>query len=170
MSNTDRGTEAPQPTLSHMYGNKASPNPDYPQDIRVVTGDNTVKVLGKNLFNKEDVINAYLNNNGTTTNNNNFRVSDYIDIAGTSKVTVSGYVGSSELCCFYDSSQNFISYFSIGGSSYTTMTATVPNDAVYIRVTIKKDYLTTFQLEKSASATTYEPYTEQTQLISLGNI
>lgn len=32
------------------YTNGASPNPDYPQEVQVVTGDNTIKVVGKNLF------------------------------------------------------------------------------------------------------------------------
>ena len=32
-------------------GGMPSPNPDYPQDINVVTGDSTVKITGKNLFN-----------------------------------------------------------------------------------------------------------------------
>ena len=35
------------------YTNGASPNPDYPQDIQVVSGDNTIKVEGKNLFDGE---------------------------------------------------------------------------------------------------------------------
>lgn len=32
--------------------NGASPNPDYPQDIQVVTGNNTIKIQNQNLFNK----------------------------------------------------------------------------------------------------------------------
>ena len=37
-------------TTYEPYTNGASPNPDYPQDIQVVSGDNTIKVEGKNLF------------------------------------------------------------------------------------------------------------------------
>ena len=33
-------------------GGTASPNPDYPQPISVVTGENVVKITGKNLFNQ----------------------------------------------------------------------------------------------------------------------
>lgn len=37
-------------TSYEPYTNGASPNPDYPQDIQVVSGDNTIKVEGKNLL------------------------------------------------------------------------------------------------------------------------
>ena len=39
------------------YTNGASPNPDYPQDIHVVSGDNSIVVCGKNLFDE-----SYYNN------------------------------------------------------------------------------------------------------------
>lgn len=39
------------PTSYEPYvGGIASPNPDYPQDIQVLTGDSTVKITGKNLL------------------------------------------------------------------------------------------------------------------------
>ena len=37
-------------TTYEPYTNGASPNPDYPQDISVVSGDNEIKVEGKNLW------------------------------------------------------------------------------------------------------------------------
>lgn len=47
------------------YTNGASPNPDYPQDIHIVSGDNTINVVGKNLFKPT------LQNNGTNIMLNN---------------------------------------------------------------------------------------------------
>ena len=41
-------------------GGKASPNPDYPQDIHVVSGDNSVVVRGKNLWEDSKGYNLYL--------------------------------------------------------------------------------------------------------------
>ena len=38
-------------TSYEPYTNGASPNPDYPQEIHTVTGDNEVDIVGKNLFN-----------------------------------------------------------------------------------------------------------------------
>lgn len=43
--------ESPSPTSFEPYvGGEPAPNPDYPQDIHVVTGEQTVKVRGKNLW------------------------------------------------------------------------------------------------------------------------
>ena len=39
-------------TYEPYVGGILSPNPNYPQDIRVVTGNNSVNVIGKNLFDK----------------------------------------------------------------------------------------------------------------------
>jgi hypothetical protein len=55
-------------------GNQPSPNPDYPQDIQVVTGDNSIKVEGKNLFNLKDTYYKRLDTGSVTTNNNNISV------------------------------------------------------------------------------------------------
>jgi len=40
-------------------GGTASPNPDYPQEIKMVTGKQTVNITGKNIFNKMDTSNIY---------------------------------------------------------------------------------------------------------------
>lgn len=42
---------ASETSYEQYVGGTPSPNPDYPQDIQVVTGDSTVKITGKNLFN-----------------------------------------------------------------------------------------------------------------------
>ena len=40
-------------------GNLPSPSPDYPQDIQVVTGESTVKITGKNLFDDSTLYHGY---------------------------------------------------------------------------------------------------------------
>ena len=52
-------------------GGSPSPSPDFPQDVRVVTGDNIVNVHGKNLFNptytfKQNGVTCTLNNQTIT--------------------------------------------------------------------------------------------------------
>ena len=47
-----------------FVGGIPSPNPDYPQDINVVTGKQTVDVWGKNLFNYRKYTTAFLRGNG----------------------------------------------------------------------------------------------------------
>lgn len=46
-------------------GGTASPNPDYPQEVKVVTGDNTINVVGRNVLKINDATNIgyYLNYN-----------------------------------------------------------------------------------------------------------
>ena len=52
-------------TWEKYVGGQATPNPDFPQAIQTVTGEQTVTVVGKNLFDKNnmDIRNAYLYNN-----------------------------------------------------------------------------------------------------------
>lgn len=49
------------------YTNGPSPNPDYPQDIHVVSGDNSIEVVGKNLFNPNVATSNCTVNNGFIT-------------------------------------------------------------------------------------------------------
>lgn len=147
-------------------GGTASPSPLFPQLINNVTGDVEVLDQNKNLFDKEDVINAYLNADGTTTSNNTFRVSNYINVKGSANITISGNYGGSEYCCFYDKNKDFISNFGMG--SLTTRSASVPSNAEYIRVTVRQDVLNEYQLEKGSTATTYTPHKEQDFIFPLG--
>lgn len=55
------------------YTNGASPNPDYPQDIRVVTGDNEFLVQNKNLFVFNNPINVNLTKGTHRTTTINFK-------------------------------------------------------------------------------------------------
>lgn len=57
-------------------GGKASPNPDFPQDVNNVSGDNVVRISNKNLYDKDDsnliMNNVYINATGfvlTSANN-----------------------------------------------------------------------------------------------------
>lgn len=117
-----------------------------------------LNLKSKNLFDKNNVINAYLNADGTTTANSTFRVSDYIDISNISNLTISGNYGGSEFCCFYDANKTFVSNF--GMSTLTTRTVSVPTNAKYIRVTVRNNVLDNYQLEQGSTATSYEPYYE----------
>jgi len=59
-------------TLYEPYtGGIASPNPSYPQDIHTISGSNTIKVFGKNLFDKNtnDILNAKYGAEVTADNN-----------------------------------------------------------------------------------------------------
>lgn len=53
-----------------MCGGRASPSPDYPQDMRIVTGDNNVVVSNKNLLKISSINGTYL-----AVNNNSLQLS-----------------------------------------------------------------------------------------------
>ena len=60
--------EGSEKTSFEPYTNGASPNPDYPQEIQVVSGDNTIKVSGENKFDKDNpnVIEGYIAKSNAT--------------------------------------------------------------------------------------------------------
>ena len=68
-----------------MQDGIASPNPDYPQDINVVTGENIVSVHSKNLFNPD---NTYIGKawNGDT---NSARAIAYVPVTVGQNYTIS---------------------------------------------------------------------------------
>jgi hypothetical protein len=45
-------------------GKKASPNPDYPQDVHVITGDNTINIINQNLFDVNKRLTGSINQDG----------------------------------------------------------------------------------------------------------
>lgn len=158
-------------------GGIASPNPDYPQAIQTVTGEQTVEIIGKNLFDKTTVTNGYyIDSSGVLQAGANFGYSDYIKVLGGATYTYSGAtnnVGYAAKCAWYD--ENKI-YISSNGFS-TTGQLTAPANAKYFRTSIRTaestgqaPYLDTYQLELGSTATAYTPYSKQTLPISLGSI
>ena len=60
---------------------------------------------------------------------------------------------------FYDESETFISGVANNGASAgTSWTFSVPNGAYYIRLSTMQEYLPEIQLERGATATSWEPY------------
>ena len=155
----------------------ASPNPDYPQDIQVVSGDNTIKVEGKNLFDKSTAsLNQRINgNDGTLGGYVNIFASDYINVYGASNITIQGLLnysnvgGSTQLYAFYDRNKTYISG-SASGNNNNTLTISVPNNAYYIRFNGLMANIDNIQLELGNQSSAYTPYVSQTYPISLGNI
>lgn len=97
------------PSYEPYVGGTASPNPDYPQDINVVTGEQNVEVCGKNLLNsssfknitKHGITFSYDNNTGIYTldgssdsNNNTFSISGIYKINNNLKLCMYYISGS----------------------------------------------------------------------------
>lgn len=120
----------------------------------------TQAVGTKNLFNKDTITTGkYINNTGTLGSSGNYNVSDYIVVNGLEKVTYSGNTdirpNYASKVAFYNLSKSFISYgdISLGSSTYT-----IPNNAYYMRITMRNTDTNKIQVEKGSQATTYEPY------------
>lgn len=178
-------------------GGKASPNPSYPQNVNVVTGDNTIKVIGKNIFNLNGTY--YRRNaqkNSITITNNSASVSNTdtssngliwwnipVEIGKT--ITIS-YGDLTETTTnlnnkvqYYFSDTPITSYISgwelssvIKTDKSATFTATNSNLVVALRMGNGTSSYTidNIQVEINSTSTTYEAYQEQSQLLSLGSI
>ena len=169
-------------------GGIASPNPDYPQDIQVVTGTQTVYIHGKNLVNIQNMVKGRVDNgvvgyaNNTTdltisgndvtfTTNAAYRgvASDLIPVKpNTNYVQSYGFVsGMAPYVAYYDSSKNWIS----NGVPSNIIT---PANCAYLRLSYQLSSagtatISNLQLEQGSTvATTYEPYQGQDYTVNLG--
>lgn len=153
-------------------GGVASPNPEYPQAVQTVTGENVVKICGKNLFDKNSISTGYLNADGTLSSDQAYKTSDFIAV----KPNTAYYktYTASPRTKYYNSTRqplNTTTYqdISIGGAAGTF---TTPANAAYVRFSfpVAGINLDTTQLELGSTATTYEPYQGQSYTISLGSL
>ena len=155
-----------------------TPTPDSPVDVQVVSGDNTINICGKNLFNKNTITNnAYLKEDGTllTGVSNDYITSDFISVKPNTIYYKTQTL--SPRTKFYDSNKQALDTstyrdISIGGNagSFTT-----PSNAYYFRFTGNVNTSTGININltmvnKGNNATTYEPYQSQSYAVNLGNI
>ena len=139
-------------------GGIASPNPDYQQEIEVVTGLNKVKVEGKNL------IDGLLNDSSTgkeltRTINSNEGFYLYIESSSTTTDKVYGFLNNEYKGTINVSNSNGILTFS-GSQNFS-----------FNRIRLQSDIVATKNmLTLGATATTYEAYKGQTYPINLGSI
>ena len=92
-------------------GNLPSPSPDYPQDIQVLTGESTVKITGKNLWDPDDLVKGYINDSGTITIGGGLdKSTQFLPIIGGRSYTISSsYNGNAYYkIAQYDAKKNFI--------------------------------------------------------------
>lgn len=151
----------------------ATPNQDYEQEFKVVTGDVTLSVIGKNLFDGELVNGGYGTGNGAPSSVDTlYRNKNMIKVNPNTQYTLSIDGVSQKYCIyFYKEDKSFIS----SNVSLTTGTFTTPENTAYVNFRcFAEDYVSNFtslkiQMELGNTATTYE-YTTQTQLLSLGSI
>ena len=152
-------------------GGTPSPNPDYPQDVHVVSGDNTIKIEGKNYCNGINQ-NVYLNNAsnqcGIASDNSGL----YIEVNG-GNYTISTTATQTR----YRVACSDVIPPSIGSTTaYNGQNKDGTSNSITIDTTghkyliVNATDLTSIQIEKGSTATTYEPYQEQTYPLNLGSM
>ena len=168
-------------TYQPFTGNVPSPNPDYPQSVQTMTGEQTVKITGKNLLDASTMGWGWVNSSGAIISNYQNALSDYINCEpGTTYMASIGtpQTGSTQInFAFYDTDKTIISRF-VNSPNTTARSATTPDGCHYIRVwfyrspdwTAEDAASANFMLEKSESATTYEPYQGQSYTIDLDTL
>lgn len=179
-------SSTPEETFSYepFVCGTPSPNPDYPQQIQVVTGLQTVEIQGKNLANptpvpggSNGVVATYNSQTGVvtvsgtvkTTWSNPFKVSNSIYLpAGTYTLKQYGELTNGRITCY---TQGY--GYQVNASTLQKTFTTTRDGNAYICITgltagnsvsgsIK------FQLEAGSTATSFVPYSEQTYEINLG--
>ncbi|OOZ97601.1 SGNH/GDSL hydrolase family protein [Bacillus cereus] len=122
-----------------------------------VTPDETLMfVVGKNKFDKTNVIiDTFVNHmNGSLISNTSYVSSSYIQVIP-GKTYVRNFSHSYAL---YDITKNFISGKAAESNTSISTTITIPIGISFIRVTVSKTLLNTFQFEQGTQPTTYEPF------------
>ena len=151
-------------------GGIASPNPDYPQAVQTVTGENVVKICGKNLWGAEEHGSINENTGEDVWNADRWRTVGYIPVKSNTAYTLSSNasVGIWYIFYFYDSGKNFISSAAVYGGSPTR---TTPANCEFMRCVVgdtASTKTTERQLELGSTATAYEPYQGQSYEVNLG--
>lgn len=159
-------------SFEKYVGGTASPNPDYPQPISVVTGENVVKIEGKNLFDgvlEEGIINGNTGEDAYIAGY--IRDKNYILVQEQSTYILSSPDFSGSYAVYEykaDKSYNLTTNKITATGAFTTNAGTK-----YVRFRPSATGLTTsarFQLELGSTATDYEPYQGQEFEVNLGSI
>lgn len=167
-----------------------SPSPTCPQPISVVTGENVVKVVGKNLFDKDGVtiLNAYISGANVITAQPQNRTA-IVPLQPNTTYTLSGTrskipdTATDDFIALLVSSSTEPAIGSsgrrVGVTTDLNMNFTFTTDltenwlALKVANTANSNFdetMATIQLELGNSASSFEPYTAQDYTISLGEL
>lgn len=169
-------------------GGVASPNPDYPQDINVVTGTQTVNVHGKNLFpvtNQDFTVNnvhfytqngtlfADGNSTGETYSNNTNWKNNFAFTLPAGTYTVS--LDAAFTTCSVKKKSDNSNLATINGTTLKKATFTLTEETelylgIYMYQLSLSNLRLPFQVEVGSDATTYEPYQGQDYTVNLGSL
>lgn len=170
-------------------GEEPSPNPDFPQDVKNVTGDSSLMIKGKNLINYRDIQHYALNYGVSIDENDNiYSINPSIDMRTWSYLESSWFVdltpGTYTLslrfstpattgdrqATIYDENNNRILSIKIDDNEFVKYTFTL-SKAISVGILVKGyDGVYKVQLEKGDTATDWEPYKEHLYAIDFGSL
>jgi len=165
-------------------GGQPSPNPDYPQPIKVATGDNVVKHVGKNEFYGEDLHLWYSSESNVFQNTSNFFKSLICKVKPNTQYTISKKNASNrfvlitsenkpkvnasylrKLIAVPNSNRTEYSFTTLSNENYIFFGVYSGTDETEIAQAIEE-----IQLEQGTTATSYEPYRGEDYNLNLGSI
>lgn len=163
--NTDTSNLLPYIDLHYNFVTP-SPSPSRPSQVSVVTGNNNIKVVGKNLFDKdsEDIGRVY-SSTGSYGISRVWNTSDWIKASDYITISASTTESINMLLSEFDNSKTFIQRTQQRG---TSKTYNLKTNTKYVRLSYKNDIgITNIQIEKGSTSTTYESYQSQSYPINL---
>ena len=164
-------------------GGIPSPNPSYPQDIKVVTGNNNVVVQNKNLFDGEIEYGSINPADGSLrVDNARTRSKNYIKVKPNTTYTITRTnINSAFLWIVgYNSNKQGITDGLEDQPSGIAQTPSMANSTLTFTTTSQTEYIKWYQtnnggglnehiqIELGSTATTYVPHAEQTYTLHLG--
>lgn len=175
--------------LDGQTSQTGTPTPTSPQDVHVVSGDNTITITGKNRFTPFIKGIAILSSNGAQSTSTKSGATDFIPISFANNETyyLSGLTNTlNSFIASYNKDKEFlgrtngtaVKNWYLQGNSFISGTPQGTGDIAYIRIT--QYYLTgntgtiddidnlTPQLENGNQATEYEPHVEAHYDVDLG--
>ena len=136
-------------------GGQPSPSPDYPQEIKTITGNLKLTSCGKNLFDNSTTNDRhYITEIGTIENGANDMYTDYIPITPNTNYYLSGRNNWNNYC-LYDKDKMFLERITGNVNGVINITNSLCR---YIVINATITSKNTMQLEKGSTATPYEPY------------
>ena len=154
-------------------GGNPTPNPDYPQAISNVTGTNTIKINGKNLFDGVLELGNYNSTTGEKLANNNYIINTNlipVEELTNYKISLNGSgIGMYVFEYKSDYSYNLTTRKTIDANSYLTTNSGTKYIA-FRTIDANTDTTSKIQVEKGTTATSYEAYKEKSYTINLGDI
>jgi hypothetical protein len=149
-----------------------TPTPDAPIPVQVVTGEQTVEVTGKNLFNGTYVKYAIGGGSGHDWFSSGSSRSAVVECKPNTKYTIKKYASSNRftIADYPSMPPNGTTINSLASDrTKDTLTVTTNADAKYLFIYVSSDGIEPqMQVELGEIATAYEPYQSQTYTIDLG--